>query len=128
MSKKHVHQSILTVVLEAAKHNYDGDVFLQVIKDCGIDNNRAQLICSKFVSLKSFSMLSIILSLEAYENRKEGKIHRLLLCNFHLFIIVIELRNELARNSFHADHVVDVEWRLDYHISSNNVSKIGSPL
>lgn len=38
------------------------------------------------------------------------------------------LRVVLGRSSFHFPHVVDIDWRLDYHIRSSGIERIDEPV
>lgn len=39
-----------------------------------------------------------------------------------------DLRLLLRKSSFHFPHIIDVSWRLDYHIKSSKIEKVDEPL
>ena len=41
---------------------------------------------------------------------------------------VEEIRLVLAGTTFHFPHIVDVDWRLDYHVKSTQLSKVNKPV
>ena len=39
-----------------------------------------------------------------------------------------ELRLILSLSTFHFPHIVDIDWRLDYYVKSNEVSRVDKPV
>ncbi|KAK0047140.1 COMM domain-containing protein 3 [Biomphalaria pfeifferi] len=87
---KAAYSGIVTLVIEAAKHDSTAENLSTFLEDCKYTVDRISTFNKIFLSQKSHIQLLL------------GKVG----------------------SSF--PHIVDVEWRLDYYIKSNNLEKIDS--
>ncbi|GFT49904.1 COMM domain-containing protein 3 [Nephila pilipes] len=89
--EKTAHCSLLSLILEAVKHNSDSALISSILEDCKWDSSR----------ISSF--------LNRFQNEKEK----------------IQIKLSMISTSF--DHIIDVQWRQDFVIKSNNCEKICQP-
>lgn len=89
---KEVHAGLATLLCEAAKRDYDAELFHSLLVEHGVGPAPSEAVR------------------DAYAARRE------------------DLRALLRRSTFHLPHVVDVDWRLDYHIKDAQVDKVDEPL
>ncbi|GFQ73333.1 COMM domain-containing protein 3 [Trichonephila clavata] len=85
------HSSLLSLVLEAAKHNTDSTSISSILEDCKWDLSRISAFVNKF------------------QDEKEQ----------------IQTKLSMINTSF--DSIIDVQWRQDFVIKSNNCEKICEP-
>merc|ERR1712150_455789 len=84
---KQGHYALVTLILEAAKHDGDAASFSHILEDCKFAQERIQLSSDLYTKAKP------------------------------------QLRIQLSCTGNNPPHIVDVDWRLDYHVKSNNLEQ-----
>lgn len=89
---KAAYSAVVSVFLEGARADVDGDTLAAVLEDSKVEGDRSAVLVGAFAACKT------------------------------------ELRSKLRQTGFGLPHVVGVDWRLDYHMKTNQLEKVNEPV